>query len=122
MDKSTARALGIEVAAALKAVADRHGMTIEVNGGRFDSGTYQPRVMFKEGGNDEREFARDAPRYGLTAVSFGRPFVSQGETYIITGIAPASHVRPVLARRVSDDRTYKFPAKLVVASLNGESV
>jgi len=51
--RQDAQTLGREVEEALRAVAERHGLTVEVRGGTYDSGFFKPRVEFKTAGSDD---------------------------------------------------------------------
>lgn len=93
---------------ALKSVAEKHGLEVEIRGGSFDSESYRPKVEFKTATADEDMWNTWADLYGLSNVKFGDEFQSQGLTFRISGVSPRSSVRPVLATRVDDGRQYKF--------------
>jgi hypothetical protein len=115
--RQDAATLGREVEEALRAVAERHGLTVSVRGGTYDAGFFKPRVEFKTDGSDKQEFERYATMYGLQATDFGRTFTSQGREFKVAGIAPRSTRRPILATETRTGRTFKFEANAVVRSL-----
>lgn len=115
--RQDAAAIGREVELALGAVAARWGLSVKVRGGSYDAGSFRPKVEFKTATADASEFALYAAGYGLLAEDFGATFTSQGRTFAISGVAPRSHVRPILADEVGSDKRYKFPAETVRRAL-----
>jgi hypothetical protein len=114
--RQDANLLGREVEEALRQVAERHGLQLDIRGGTFDSGSFKPRVEFKTAASDRDEFARYATLYGLNADDFGRSFRNGGREFTVAGISPRSPRRPILAKS-ADGRTWKFPADAVVRAL-----
>lgn len=109
IDKQLAKQIGQEVEQALQEVAARHGLTVEIKGGTYDAGLYKPRVEFKTADADATEFRRYAAAFDLDPDDFGAEFVCKGKTYRISGVAPRSSVRPILATEVSTGRVFTFP-------------
>jgi len=54
-----------------------------------------------------------APVYDLNPSDFGKKFISGKSSFRISGIKPTNRKYPVLAERVSDGKTYKFPVESV---------
>ena len=97
MDRATARGLGIQVEAALKAVAEKNGLTFKYTGGTFDpDGTFRPRGEFREAGADAAQFARFASEFGLDESFLGREFDYRGIHYKVIGINPKKWKQPVI--------------------------
>lgn len=117
IDKATAKALSAEVEKALAEVAKRHGLTVAVKGGTYDSGMYRPKVEFSTDDRESAEFTKYAHLFGLAPEDFGREFVSGGRTFKISGLAMRSSVRPILAVEVATGRTFKFTDDAVKAAV-----
>lgn len=111
--RQDAKRLGEEVQAALAEVADKYGLQVEVRGGTYDSGSFKPRVEFKTQGSDEATYNLYREMY-INLPEFGTTFKSQGRTFRISGFAPRSTKRPVLAVEVATGKTYKFTEAGVV--------
>jgi len=120
MDRNKVKAIGDDVAAALQAVAAKHGMTVTVKGGVFTEGSFKPRVEFKTGDADRVEFEQYARAFGLTADMFGKTFAAPGGArYRIVGLRLNSRKRPVLVQRL-DGKQFVFEVSAVVAALARE--
>lgn len=99
MDKARAKAMGAEVEAALRAVAEKNGMKFVFKGGSCDAGSFKPRVEFVELDADKKSFEAYASMFGLSAADYGRSFVHAGKTYRLTGISIGRSSKPVIATR-----------------------
>jgi hypothetical protein len=111
-----------ECEAALKPIAEKHGLTLDRKGR-----TYRPDalpVMFQflikqldANGNEmdsrAKDFIKYAASYGLKESDFLAEFHSNGEVFRIVGFKPKARKYPVLAEKVRDGKTYKFPAERV---------
>lgn len=120
--RQDAATLGREVEEALKIVAERHGLTCEIRGGTFDAGFFKPRVEFKTAGNDRSEFDRYATLFGLEASDFGQTFINSGREFKVSGVAPRSTRRPILAIETRTGRTFKFEQSAVARALGASRV
>jgi hypothetical protein len=113
MDRAAVKRLSDAVVKALTPIAEQHGLEIKVGGGRFDpeAGTFRPKVEFALSDSAQREFANWAELYDMKPDDFGRTFTTRGKTFCISGIAPRSPKRPILADEVDGaGRTFKFEA------------
>lgn len=120
--KAQAIALGDEIDAAVKAICEKHGMAKGRTSGRYGD-TYKysveiTEVVVNESGvnmasKEATDFLRAAPYIGWKAedaqAALGSTFTSGGRTFVLTGYKPRSPKRPVVARSVTDGRTYVFP-------------
>jgi hypothetical protein len=120
------RAIYEDVEAALKPIAEKHGIKLERK-----SCTYRPDelpVAFKfitiehdANGNtmDSRakDFVRYASMYGLSKDDFLAEFRSGSRLFRITGFKPKARKYPVLAEDVKTGKTYKFSAEKVKMAL-----
>jgi len=124
--RANCRTLMDEVEAALKPIAEKHGLTLDRKGKSF----YRDKlpVMFQflvtekdEDGNalDSRakDFMRVADAYGLSKDDYLAEFRSNGRTFRITGLNTRARGYPVMAEDVRTGKTYKFPAKRVKQAL-----
>ena len=121
INRATARQLSGEIVAALKEVADRHGLEVAVNGGTYGEGMYKPKVVFKTATADQDEFASWADIYGLQATDFGRTFRSKGRIFKVAGVNPRGRVRPIICDEQPNGKRYVFPADTVKAALARET-
>jgi hypothetical protein len=117
IDRTACKTLHADIEAALRAVAERHGLDLAVKGGSFSPNTYSPKIELRTKGAEAGDFARYAPLFGLAADSFGKQFVSNGAVYVVTGINPKADRFPILAERSSDRRAFKMTADAVKRGL-----
>ncbi len=122
IDRSAAKILREEALRAVKEVADRHGIVVELGNGRYDPniGTFDLKVKFALEGSERKDFERWATILGLDPEDFGKKFINGGKTFRISGIAPRSKTYPILA--TSGGKTYKFRVESVRAGLHRESL
>jgi hypothetical protein len=109
IDKDKVREIQADIKTVLEGVAAKHGLTVEVGGGRFDASQYIPKVTFKAPGADRAAFERDAGQVGLAADDFGRIVtLSGGRRFELLGINLRRPKYPILARNLDDDKVYKL--------------
>lgn len=105
---------------ALKVLEQELGVKVEREGaGKFDKDSYfEFKVRFTLEGADpgRKEFEAYASMFGLEAGDYGRPFVSRGRTFRISGVQPRGQKYPVLATG-DDGKTYKFAAAGVIRAI-----
>ena len=101
---------------ALKELGEKHGVTIAVGRGSYggETGTLKLELAtLGENGEVEspaaKEFKAYADIFGLKATDLGRRFVSKGNEFVISGLKPRNRTYPIIATRVSDGKTFKFP-------------
>jgi hypothetical protein len=112
-DRPTVHELGKKITAAVAAVCEEHGLTVEKDGGGFDAGSYSCgfviRVLKEHvDAGDRAEFALHAHLFGLTSEDFGRQFELKGRQYSLVGFKPRNRKYPVIACD-ADTKRYKFP-------------
>jgi len=120
IDRPTAKHIATEIETALADVAQRLGVKITVGGTRFTEQNAKIKIevaTISSDGQVRSEAAENfgvyAYRYGLKPEDMGKTFSWMGNSYEISGCSPRSHKYPILAKRLSDGKTYKFAAKLV---------
>jgi len=118
IDRALCRTLAAEVEAALKTVAERHGLTVAYAGGSFDASTYRPKITFAAVSDTGRPADWDAwcHVYGFKPEDFGRAFKNAGNTFTVAGLDGNRPKYPVIAVR-ADGKRFKFSAESVVALL-----
>lgn len=113
-----------QVEETLKELAELNGVSIRVDGGRFDhqNATLNIKIAVV---NDEGEaydpmveqFKLFAWSYQLSPDDLGKVFTFRGREYKITGLTTRRRKFPITADRVPDGRRFKFPANSVVQGL-----
>jgi hypothetical protein len=121
-NKVNLKTIRADLNAALKAVEQKHGLTIQLGNIRYSEDDFRMQVKaFATGkGNvaDPKEAARIefekyAHRFGLIESDFGKKFTVGTITYTICGIKPRAKRYPVIAETAKGTR-YKFAASRVV--------
>ena len=114
-DRSTVRGLQAAVEAALKSVADKHGIGALMGSTKFNSGavTFKVEMAVKSAGGvletqDARDYRRFAPLKGLPADTLGKTFTHRGERFTIIGWRYRARRAPVLTKRCSDGKQFVF--------------
>ncbi|MBL8906927.1 MAG: hypothetical protein JNM20_09645 [Rhizobiales bacterium] len=117
-----------EMLEACRKVVAGHGLAVESLGWqRLEAGisfvpAFRVSIARPDGKpvNLEKEiFAMAAEHFGLKPTDLDREFIDRGERYRIVGIDPRRPKYPISVERMSDRRTYKFPAGEVVRLLKG---
>lgn len=123
-DAATARTLGARIEQALKAIADECGVSITMDRMRYAatraSVTLEIGTIGADGSVASREaeaFRAYAAMYCMEPSDLGREFVIGNAAFVLTGANPRAHKRPIVARKVSDGRTYVFPSDVVARAL-----
>ena len=118
LDFDTATALSREAEDALIAIADKHGLMVEVPPGRYDSKSFSFKVTLsvKTESGAPADFARKAILLMLPPDCYGQEFTSGGTVYRITGINLRRRKYPVAAT-TAEGKAYKFTASTVRDSL-----
>jgi len=118
-DKTFCRALGHECEAALKAIAEKHGLTVAYHGGSLGVGAFTAKLEFSEADRAQREFAEYCALWDLVPSDFGAVVQVQGQPHRLVGIAASSYKMPFIMERLSDGSKFKvaraIAAKIVAA-------
>jgi len=123
MTRPVAKRIAADVAAALKPVAEKYGMSLSEGGwSYYDTDiTFKPKFAVVTDSGVPADFERLAPKYGLEPSDFGKTFTSLGRQFRITGIKPTRRQYPISGERVPDGKSYKFTAQQVVTGLGKTS-
>jgi hypothetical protein len=122
-NKPILRSLRPELEEALADVCAKHGITAKIGNASFTNLECKFQLILElDGANEAKsaakqaDFERYATLYGLEPNDFGKPFLSNGVLYSITGISHNRPKFPIDAIR-HDGRKFKFPASTVKAAL-----
>lgn len=99
-----------DIEAALKAVEEKHGVTIGFGRITYDNAKYSSKFTVSVGDADQAaktEFDRYCFRFNVKPEAFGTSFRAHGEEFTICGIKPKARKMPILARNAAGT-VYKF--------------
>ncbi len=120
IDKKLLKALRDDINKALKSVAEKHGVGLDLGNASYNDqhANFKLKVSSKnESGETITEemsaFNALHKLYGLEKDMLFKTFMSNGSEYEIIGLKPRSHKYPILARELSSKKTFKFPAEVV---------
>lgn len=119
MDRKKTQEIAAASEEALRAVAEKFGVTVSYKSGNFSPNTAALRFEFTDEGADNREaesFRHNAAYYGMTPEDLGAKFRLGRNEYTITGFNARARKMPVQATR-TDGRRFKFPAETVARAL-----
>jgi hypothetical protein len=127
LDRRALQILREDLQAALKVVSDKHGIQIEVGRATFTpkNATFKVEIatVSEDGTANTQEatnFIQFCSLYDLKPEHLGAEFTFRGDRYKVAGLASGrSHKFPILADRIPDGKTFKFPAESVVRGLTG---
>tara|TARA_R110002020_G_scaffold6363_1_gene26923 strand:- start:1595 stop:2086 length:492 start_codon:yes stop_codon:yes gene_type:complete len=125
--------LSREILSELVSLAKRHGLQIERGRGTFDAdGTHfslkleisAPNESGELLSKEAKDFQTHALSYGLKPEALGQRFkgnVPSGKAeYEIIGAMPRARKYPILAKKLSDGKTYKFGSDYIQTKLGAE--
>lgn len=114
----------VDVQNALDMVARTYGGHIgfKVGGIRYDSNSFRITVngFDKNAGENvyEVEWGKYHALYGFAYDELGKTFSRDGDVYAIVGLKKANRKYPIIARKVSNGKEFKFTADTVRALLD----
>ncbi len=113
-DRATCRLLSQEIEAALKAVAQKHGVAIKAGSGSFADTTFKLKVevsVISASGVAQSsvvtDFEQHAKFLGLQESDLGKSFLFRGTSYTICGLKLSGRKYPILAKN-KNGKVYKF--------------
>lgn len=123
-DNSMLRIIQKDLKEALQAVADKHGIGLDIQSKKLTTMSLAFETTFAVKKADgtvmtqgRADFERHASQFGLSPSDFGRSFLFKGKPYRITGLNPGAWRFPIEADRVRDGKGFRFPADQVARSL-----
>jgi hypothetical protein len=102
MDKKIAKIVQDEAAAALKAIAEKHGMTVVPNGGTVGGIDMVLKFRFKTAdtaaivASERAEFDAYCGIFGLEPQDFGAKFQTNSRTYTVVGLSLNRRKYPII--------------------------
>lgn len=125
MDRETVKIIAAKVEAAVRGVAEEHGVQITYKGGNYCESSALLKLEVAEircgeaVTREAEDFRRNANLVGLQPEDLGREFRDwSGDTYKIVGLKPSSRKYPILVKNLRTSKTFKFPEGRVQAALS----
>lgn len=119
--RATHRQIAAEVEAALRTIAERHGLTVKPTRKGFYPNEMPVPFSLHVGEQsqaespDARALKVYADQHGLGEDAYGKTFMSKGKRMKIVGYRPKSPKFPVLCQDIATKRIYKFTIASVKA-------
>ena len=118
--KPAVNALTADINAALAEVAAKHGISIKCSGYSY---TAESATIKLECGNlgdggevipkHRSDFKRAAMYYGLVEADLGTRITNKGTVYALDGLMPNRPTRPIVMKRVQDDKIFIFDRSIL---------
>jgi hypothetical protein len=126
IDRTFLKAFSADAQKALEDVAELYGISIDYKSASFARDGANATLKFEIVAPDPttgealsreaQDFKLLAHRHGFEPEDLGSEFTVSGTVYKITGLKPRRHKYPICADRVSDGRSFKFPAETIKRS------
>jgi len=117
--------LNTEIKEALAVITEKHGLTVEINGGSFEPAIgYSPKLKLTvaSDGGVPADFKHMAPLYGLTEDDYGKEIrLNNGQRAKITGINTRRPKYPISVM-TADGKGYKMTEKAIQMQLRKPSL
>lgn len=117
-NRQNIRQINSEIDNALKSIAKKYGVNINLKNTRFSTDNYSTKIEVATVGQNGVTMTKEAIDFGryknIKGIRFdlGFSFERDGKTFTVTGYKPRSSKYPVLAS-CTDGKTYKLPVSLV---------
>ena len=105
---------------ALATVRDQLGLDIKIGNCRYTNNTATLKLEIKTIEKDGKAFDEDAAnfkvfadKFGLQESDLGREFIHNFSKYKISGLKPRNTKYPIIVQRVKDNKTFRFPIRLI---------
>lgn len=124
-DSAVVRKMDSELNALLGAFAKKHGIAVQPVSLRYNRVECVIKTTFSVSDDlkgsayakEAADFKRFAKSFGLEPGMLGQVFTTYGgERFEVIGLRPASRSYPVLVKKLSNDKLYKYPASVVQSS------
>ena len=112
LNRDFCRTLSTEIETALKAIADKHDLNLQMTGGAFNFSSYRPKIEFstKEESGIPSTWSRHCFSMDLKPEDFGKTFIHGGTEFQITGLDLKKHKYPILVTRLRDGKKFLYTA------------
>lgn len=124
--KQNLQALRVDIQAALTAVGEKHGIQLTYGNASFNStgltfsGKLAGAVIDSDGSvasQEAQDFKTYAALYDMKPEDLGFQFEHDGAMHEIIGLSRKAPKYPILVKNLSNQKTYKFTADLVLLYL-----
>ena len=123
-NRTNIKALRADIATALAAVENQHGVSFKLGNIRFSDNDFRGKLeCFSASDNsgkavnvDKQKFESKAFLVGVKTTSFGKTFTSNGRKFTINGINTRAKKYPIQASTATGKR-FKFPVSSLPANL-----
>ena len=120
-DAATVREMGNELDALLGAFAKKHGIAVRPVSLRYNRVICTIKTEFTVSEDNQglaysreaADFKRYAKQFDLDQDMLGKTFTNKNETLEIIGLKPMSPAYPVLVRKLSNGKLYKYPVSFI---------
>jgi len=123
LDKPTVTYIRKHLDAALKPLAEKLGVAIDLGQCTFEVSNcrFQLKIAVRDSSGkaiteEAESFKHNAKLFGLEPADLGKEFNFQGQPYTVCGLRTKSRKYPVIAR-ASNGKNYKFPCRTVLEAL-----
>lgn len=103
----------------LKALAEKHGVSVRVKGGTFSPLSFRQTFEFVASQTDEKtgqtltpeteSFMHNCVFLGLTEQDLWQKFIYRNEVYRLIGLNPRRGKYPLSIERLADGKKFRFP-------------
>lgn len=130
INRQTLPTIRDDMNAALRAVAEKHGLAINVGDCSFTEATATFKVLVAMGGENgesaqalkaQADWRTYASAFGLDAAWLGRTFTNGGNTFRIDGLLPNKRAKPILVTRTDNGKQYVFRVEDVTLRMRAAS-
>lgn len=120
MDKQLAKVVQTEVGEAIKAIYEKHGLTITSNRSTYDDSTFNLSVkaVASDPDSQAKTWAKYAPLFGLPLDGIGQVINLNRKAYRITGLDLSRRTFPVRVEEVGSGKVSLFKEDAIRRALS----
>jgi hypothetical protein len=126
LDKATVMYIRKHIEAALKSLAEKLGVAIDLGQCTFQVSNckFQLKIAVRDASGEAvteetESFKHNAKLFGFEPADLGKEFNYQGQPYTICGLKTKSRKYPLIGR-AANGKNYKFPCRAVLEALGKE--
>lgn len=128
-DKATLKNISADISKALESVGVKYGIKIENGRCQYSDNNFTMKLEASRVNSDGTvetkevsDFKKNCQHYGLKISDLGKTFVSNGQTYVLSGLNTRAKSMPIMGHRLGDPKAqYKF-RESVVAKIKSNTV
>jgi hypothetical protein len=126
LDRKIVNNITDDMTVAVQDVAKKHGVVIKFKSGTFSltnaTVKFTVDVIDAEKGvansQERKDYQRLAAFHGLSPDWLDQAFTVSGAVYTVIGLRPRSYKFPVIVRRISNGKLFKFPISTVKSAFS----